>query len=194
MDPVEKIARRLRSPQAVQRFIRSLPYNREHRGETLLSARAVLLRGSAHCLEATFLAAAILEHHGFPPLALSLESQDRLDHVLYAFRWRGRWGAIGRSRDEGLNGRAPVFRSVRELAWSYFDPYVDKTGKLTAYQLVHLDDSGTDWRASKRSVWKAERWLGKVRHKKMHSSRERYRRLLENYFSRGPLTDGDHWW
>ncbi len=193
MDPIAKLAKRLRSPRAVQKFIRALPYNRELRGETLLSAKAALRRGSIHCLEATFLAAAILEHHGYPPLALSMESQDRLDHVVFVFRQKGRWGAIARSRDRGLNSRAPIFRSIRDLAWSFYDPYVDKTGKLTAYRLVHLDETKSDWRNSKRSLWKAENYLAKIRHKKLHSSKRRYLRLLKAYLKDGPLSKGRGW-
>ena len=64
-------------------------------------------------------AATILEHHGYPPLLMDLESKDQLDHVLFLFRRRGRFGAVARSRDPGLHGRKPVFRSVRALVTSY---------------------------------------------------------------------------
>jgi hypothetical protein len=171
-----------RTPEQVQRFLRSLRYNWERRGETLRSFREVVRRGTAHCLEAALAAAVILEQHGYPPLLLSFESQDGIDHVLFVFRRRGRWGSVGRSRDAGLHGRRPVFRSVRDLVWSYFDPYVDYTGRITGYQLVDLRAlGGYDWRLSRRNVWRVERYLLQVRHRRLRSSDRRYRRLLRRY-------------
>lgn len=193
-DPLQQLSRRLKTPAQVQKFLREMPYNREKKGETLRSARAALRAGTAHCFEAAFLAAAILERHGYPPTVLSFESKDGLDHVLFVFRHEGKWGAIGRSRDEGLHGRAPVFRSLRDLTWSYYDPYVDGSGKITAYQIAHLDDTGVDWRGAAKSVWKAERYLIDLKHRPLRSSMRRYRQLLKNYRERGPLHQGPHWW
>ena len=130
------------------------------------------------------------------PLAVivSFESADGLDHVIFAYKKNGKWGSVARSRDEGLHGRPPIFRSVRELAWSYFDPYVDKTGRITAYQLVHLDDTGADWRASKKDVWKAERYLLKLKHRPLKSSDRRYEKLRAAYLERGPMKPKKFWW
>lgn len=124
----------------VQRFLRALPYNWERGGRTLRTFRGVIRHGEAHCLEAILAAAVILDQHGYPPLVLDLESEDRLDHVLFLFRHRGRWGAIGRSRDPGLHGRKPAFRTVRDLALSYVDPYVDGSGRITGYGVGDLDE------------------------------------------------------
>ncbi len=177
-----RIVQAHRTPEQVQRFLRSLRYNWERRGETLRSFREVVRRGAAHCLEAALAAAVILEQHGYPPLLLSFESQDGIDHVLFVFRRRGRWGAVGRSRDAGLHGRRPVFRSLRDLVWSYFDPYVDYSGRITGYQLVDLRElGGYDWRLSRRNVWKVERYLLQVPHRRLRSSDRRYRRLLRRY-------------
>jgi len=176
------LIRRLRTPEAVQRFLHGLPYNREKRGETQRSFRQVVGRGEAHCMEAALAAAVILEQHGYPPLVLSFDSQDNLDHIVFVFRRRGRWGAVARSRDAGLHGRRPVFRSIRDLAWSYYDPYVDFTGRLKGYQLVDLRGlNGYDWRFSLRNMWKVEKYLIYVPHRPMRSSNRRYRRLLRAY-------------
>lgn len=176
------IIRRNRTPERVQRWLRALPYNWEQRGETLRSFREVVRRREAHCLEATLAAAVILEQHGYPPLVVSFESQDGIDHVIYVFRRGRRWGAVARSRDAGLHGRRPVFRSIRHLVWSYFDPYVDFTGRITGYQLVDLRALGTyDWRFSKKNMWKVEKYLLDIPHKKLKSSNARYRRLLSAY-------------
>lgn len=194
MTRAAKLARRYKTPRQVQVFLRSLPYNREKGGDTLRSANAALARGRLHCFEAAMAAAAILEHHGYPPLVMSFESKDGLDHVIYVFRQRGRWGAVARSRDEGLHGRAPVYRSLRDLVWSYYDPYVDKTGKITAYQVAHLDDTGADWRSSKKNVWKAEKYLLELKHRPLKSSKTRYRKLLADYKRRGPMPRQKNWW
>ena len=171
-----------RTPAAAQRYLTRLRYNRELCGGTLRSFRGVVRTGEAHCLEAALTAAAILEQHGYPPLLLSLESQDKLDHVLFVFRDRGRWGAVARSRDLGLHGRRPVFRSLRHLAYSYFDPYVDSTARITGYGVTSLYElGGYDWRFSTRNVWKVERHLQEIPHKPLPSSERRYRRLVARY-------------
>src|SRR5690349_3054398 len=81
-----RIIERLRSPAAVQRFLNELPYNQEIGGGTLRSFRGVVREGMAHCLEAALSAAVILEQHGYPPLVLSFESIDRLDHVIFVYK------------------------------------------------------------------------------------------------------------
>lgn len=194
MKLVEKLAKKLRTPQQVQKYLRGIPYNREKKGETLRSAEAGLRRGTLHCFEAAFVAAAVLEHHGFPPLVMSLESKDNLDHVIYVFKDRGKWGSIALSRDEGLHGRPPRYRSLRDLAWSYYDPYVDKSGKITGYQVASLDDMGADWRASVKNVWKTEKYLIKIKHNKLKSSKDRYKKLLKEYLERGAMPRQKHWW
>ncbi|MBA3321864.1 MAG: hypothetical protein H0T45_10525 [Pyrinomonadaceae bacterium] len=171
-----------RTPERVQRWLSEMAYNRELCGATLRSFREVVRRGAAHCLEAALAAAVILEQHDYPPLLLSLESQDQLDHVVFIFQRRGRWGAIARSRDVGLHGRRPIFRSVRDLAWSYFDPYVDETGRVTGYGVGDLSELGHyDWRFSERNVWKVERCLQELPHRALKSSEPRYQRLLARY-------------
>lgn len=171
-----------RTPAQVQRFLSGLAYNRERHGPTLRSFREVARRGAAHCLEAALVAAVILEQHGYPPLLLSLESQDKLDHVLFVFRRRGRWGAVARSRDIGLHGRRPIFRTLRQLVWSYFDPYVDLTARITGYGLGNLYELGRyDWRFSQRHIWRVERYLQDMPHRALNSSERRYERLLARY-------------
>jgi hypothetical protein len=171
-----------RTPASVQRYLSALHYNREACGATLRSFREVVRRGEAHCLEAALAAAAILEQHGYPPLLMSLESQDKLDHVIFVFKHRGLWGGVARSRDLGLHGRLPVFRTLRDLAWSYFDTYVDKTGRITGYGLGDLYELGNyDWRFSPRNVWKVERYLQEIPHREIKSSDRRYERLLARY-------------
>jgi hypothetical protein len=170
-----RVIDRLTTPTAVQRFLNRLPYNNEPEGETLRSFRGVVRHGTAHCLEAALSAAVILEQHGYPPLVLSFESIDRLDHVIFVYKTRTGWGSIARSRDPGLHGRRPVFTSARNLALSYVDPYVDYTGRVTAFAVVDLRVMGTyDWRLADVNVWKVERMLLDWPHARIRSSNRRF--------------------
>jgi hypothetical protein len=124
----------------------------------------------------------IMEQHGYPPLLLSIASRDKLDHVIFVFKDKGKWGSIGRSRDVGLHGRRAVFRSLRDLTWSYFDPYVDFTGRIVGYGLADLRElHGYDWRFSFKNIPKIERYLNEIPHRKLTSSNKRYRQLLKRY-------------
>ncbi|MBP7571423.1 MAG: hypothetical protein KBA95_15285 [Acidobacteria bacterium] len=180
-----RLLRRLRTPDAVQRFLNELPYNTEPPPgrATLRSFRGVLRAGCVHCMEAALFAAVALEAHGYPPLVLSFESIDRLDHVLFVYRGPRGWGSVARSRDPGLHGRRPVFRTARDLALSYVEPYVDFTGRITGYAVVDLGQLGNyDWRLSERNVWKVERLLLGYPHKPIRSSDKRIDRLRKAYF------------
>ena len=171
-----RVIRRLKTPAAVQAYLNSLPYNTEPSPgrATLRSFRGVVRTGTAHCLEAALAAAVIMEQHGWPPLVLSFESIDELDHVLFVYRQRGRWGSIARSRDPGLHGRRAVFATPRALALSYVDPYIDFTGRITGYTVADLRMLGEyDWRLSERNVWKAERLLLELPHRSIRSSDRR---------------------
>lgn len=196
--PAERrLIRRLRTPALVQRYLNALPYNTEPPPERakLRSFRGVVRHKTAHCLEAALAAAVILEQHGYPPLLLSFESVDDLDHVLFVYRRRGRWGSIARSRDPGLHGRKAVFRSARDLALSYVDGYVDLTGRITGFAVVDLRILGDyDWRLSERNVWRVERLLLDYPHARLRSSdarierlRARYRRFRQQFPDRKPL-------
>jgi hypothetical protein len=181
-----RLIARLRTPGDVQRFLNRLPYNTEPPPgrATLRSFRGVVRHRTAHCLEAAIAAAVILEQHGYPPLVMSLESIDELDHVVFVYRARGRWGSVARSRDPGLHGRRPIFRSLRDLALTYFDPFVDKTGCLKAYGSVDLRVLGPyDWRLSSENVWKVEQLLFQIPHRPIRYSRDRVARLRRKYFA-----------
>jgi hypothetical protein len=179
-----RLIARLKTPIAVQRWLNSLPYNTEPPPgrATLRSFRGVVRHRTAHCLEAALSAAVILEQHGFPPLVLSFESIDELDHVIFLYQRHGRWGSVARSRDPGLHGRKPVFRTPRALAGSYVDPYVDLTGRVEAFAVVDLRILGAyDWRLSTRNVWKVERLLLDTPHAPLRMPEARYRSFLNRY-------------
>ena len=192
----QRLLARLRTPRLVQRYLNQLPYNSEPGGRaTLRSFRGVVRHGCAHCLEAALFAAVVLEAHGHPPLVLSFESIDELDHVIFVYQRGGRWGSVARSRDPGLHGRRPVFTTARTLALSYVDPYVDLTGHVTGYAIVDLRVMGKyDWRLADTNVWKVERMLLEHPHRAIRPShrhiaaiRARYRVFRTQFPDRKPL-------
>jgi len=193
-----RLIARLRTPLAVQKYLNALPYNTEPPPgrATLRSFRGVVRHHTAHCLEAALFAATVLEQHGYPPLVISFESIDELDHVIFAYQPKGQsprskaqgvkpkalWGSVARSRDPGLHGRKPVFATPRALAASYLDPYVDLSGRIKAFALVDLRVMGTyDWRLSEKNVWKVERMLLDTAHRPLQMPEARFRDFRQRY-------------
>lgn len=184
--PAERrIIRRLRTPTQVQNFLSyHFDYNREEDGETLCSFRMALHHRRVHCLEAVFIAAAILGQHGYPPRVLDLSSVDHLDHVVFLYRKTGRYGTIGFSRDKGLWGRPPRYHTIKQLVMSYYVPFIDKTGRINRYATANLDDvPNVDWRFARHNVWTVQRYLTDIPHKWLRTSLARYRRLHAKYLA-----------
>ena len=180
-----RVIARLSSPERVQAFLNALPYNTEPPPfpPTIRTFRGVVREHTAHCLEAALTAAVALEQHGYPPLVMSLESIDGLDHVIFVYQARGRWGSVARSRDPGLHGRKPVFRSLRALALSYFEPYIDTTGCVRAYGAVDLRVlERYNWRLSSGNVFRVSDLLYEIPHRPIRSSSQRVDRLRARYF------------
>lgn len=123
---------RLTTPARVQAFVNAIPANHEEGGETVRSVRGVLAHRRAHCIEAALVAACALWIHGERPLVLHLDcAPSDYPHVVALFR-RGRcWGAISKSNGAWLRFREPVYRTLRELALSYFHEYFDRRGRKT---------------------------------------------------------------
>lgn len=170
------------TPLQVQRTLRALAYNGGPRGNTQRTFRGVVRHRKAHCLEAVFFTATILERRGYPPLVLDIESQDGLDHVLFLYQRDGLWGTISRSRDFGLHGRKPVFPTVEALVESYFDPYVDGSGRVVAWGVANLDDLATsDWRLAEHNVWAMERALIEMPHRRIRMPATRYAAMLHRF-------------
>lgn len=186
----KKLAKKYNTPEKVQKYLSTFKYNKK---PTLRSAYQTWRTHEAHCMEAAFLAAAILEQIGYPPNVVSFESIDLLEHVIFVYQKSRFWGAIGFSRDQGLKGRKPIFKSIRALTLSYYEPYIDKTGKITAYQIANLDDTRSNWRYSSRNVWKAENYLLDLPHHKLVSSKARYLKIKKRYLEHGPMKPKSFW-
>ena len=148
--------RALRHPAGIQRALDAMPY---HLAETAWSPRRVLAERTAHCLEGAIFAAAALRVLGFPPLLLDLEAVQDTDHVIAVYRADRHWGAIAKSNFSGLRCRAPVYRSLRELAMSYFEDYINLRGERTlrAYSrpvnLARFDRVHPGWMTAETDLW-----------------------------------------
>lgn len=146
--------RALKTPARIQRFVDELTYDY---ADTARSPARTLRERRGHCLEGALLAAAALRVHGHPPLLMDLESVHDDDHVLALYRERGLWGAIAKSNFAGLRFRAPVYRTLRELALSYFEHYYNLRGERTlrnysrAVNLARLDSR--HWMTAEEDVW-----------------------------------------
>ena len=118
----------LDSPVRIQEFLDSIPYNSTKR---TLSPLLVLKERMAHCMDGGMFAAAALRRLGYPPLIVDLTAENDDDHIIAVFREGKYWGAIAKSNTTVLRFREPVYRTLRELAMSYFDLYYNLNGQKT---------------------------------------------------------------
>ena len=161
-----RLFRRLSSPFRIQQFLNSLKYNVD---EFTRSPRLVIQAQRAHCLDGAIFAAAALEELGDPPLVIDLRANlEDDDHVVAVFRRRGLWGAVAQSDFTGLRFRDPVYRSLRELAMSYFNVYFNLAGRRTlrefslSFDLRRIKD--IDWRRGEDDLTALSDRLDRVRH------------------------------
>ena len=144
----------LKTPHGIQRMLDSFQY---HEADTAWSPRRVLHERVAHCCEGAMFAAAAMRAIGLPPLVMDLEGERDTDHVIAVYRQRGCWGAIAKSHFTGLRDRMPIYRTLRELALSYFEDYFNLRGhrSLRTYSrpvnLARFDH--LNWMTSERPVW-----------------------------------------
>ncbi len=165
--------RKLRSfkdAYGIQRFLDNMPY---HLADTAWSPRQVLSERTSHCLEGAIFAAAALRALGFPPLLIDFEAENDTDHVLAVFRVKGHWGAVAQSNYTGCRYREPVYRSLRELAMSYFNIYFNMRGERTLrnfslpVNLARFDQ--LEWMTTESPIWFIPEYLCEIHHYKLLS-------------------------
>jgi hypothetical protein len=168
--PFERaVYRRLTTPEKIQRFLDDLAYNKEPDGPTCRGPRLVLRDRTAHCMEGALMGAAALRMIGLPPLLLDLEAVRDDDHVLAIFRRRGCWGAVAKSNYAGLRFREPVYRTLRELAMSYFEHYFNLRREKTLrnysrpVNLKRFDS--IHWMTAEEEVWAIPEYLCEIAHR-----------------------------
>lgn len=163
-----RLYRRLTTPAKIQEFLDSLPYNLEPNGVTCYSPRVVLRDRLAHCMEGALVGAAALRMLGFPALLVDLEAVRDTDHVLAVYKLNGAWGAVAKSDYSGLRSREPVYRTIRELAMSYFEHYFNRRGEKTLRtysrpaNLSRFD--ARRWMTAEECVWYIPEHLCDVAH------------------------------
>jgi hypothetical protein len=149
-----RFLRGLKTPAGIQRFLDDVPYHLE---TSAWSPRRVIHGKTAHCLEGAIFATAALRALGRPPLLWDLEADQDTDHVVALFQERGLWGSIAMSNYSGCRGRQPVYRSLRELAMSYFDTYFNLRGERTLRRFSRPVDMARfdkqHWMTSEKDVW-----------------------------------------
>jgi hypothetical protein len=157
--------RSLKDPHGIQRFLDDMPY---HLADTAWSPRRVLREGTSHCFEGATFAAAALRANGYPPLVFDLEAQHDTDHVVAIYRVRGHWGSIAKSNYTGCRYREPVYRSLRELAMSYFEVYFNlrRERSLRTFSrpvnLARFDNR--EWMTTDKHLWFIAEYLFTIRH------------------------------
>jgi hypothetical protein len=165
---MHKLLRKLSTPDRIQKYLDDLPYNLEKDGETCRSPRLVIEHNTAHCFEAALFAAAALRSAGRPPLILDLEAVRDVDHVIAVYREDGCWGAVAKSNYAGLRFRSPVYRTLRELALSYFEHYYNLRGEKTLrgysrpVSLARFDS--IQWMTSDQPLWEIPEYLCEIKH------------------------------
>jgi hypothetical protein len=157
--------RSLKTPHGIQRFLDDMPY---HLADTAWSPRHVLQENTSHCFEGATLAAAALRAIGYPPLVIDLEAEHDTDHVVAVYRINGHWGAIAKSNYTGCRYREPVYRTLRELALSYFDVYFNlrrERSLRTFSRPVNLTRfDARDWMTTNEHLWFIAEYLFTIRH------------------------------
>lgn len=167
--------RKLSSPEKIQSFITDLRCNFERNGDTCHSVRTVLAKGEAHCIEAALFAACALLLHGQPALLMDLQAEGDDDHVVALFRKGSYWGAISKSNTVWLRFRDPIYRTLRELAMSYFHEYVKGPRKTlrTYSRPFNVENFPSElWVTTRNNCWELTEALDAVRHYDLVSSRQ----------------------
>lgn len=182
--------RSLKTPYGIQRYLDEMPY---HLADTGWSPRQVLRENTSHCFEGALLAAAALRVNGFPPLIFDLEAEQDTDHVIAIYKEGGHWGAIAKSNYTGCRYREPVYRTLRELALSYFEVYFNLRRERTLRTFSNPVDmkrfDHLDWMTTEQPMWFVAEYLLTIRHTKLitPAMAKRLHRLDDRSFKAGCL-------
>ena len=161
--------KKLNTPAKVQDFINTIPINFERDGVDVVKSPIHTLRqNSAHCIEGAILAAYILSLHGHKPLLMHLGATKKdQDHVVALFKQDGYWGAISKTNHAVLRYREPVYKTLRELALSYFHEYSTDDGVKTLRTYSEPLDLGTfekEWVTLDEDLWGIDQELDRIKH------------------------------
>jgi hypothetical protein len=161
------VFRRLSTPEKIQTYVTKLRCNFERNGDTCFSVRTTMSTGEAHCIEAALVAACALRLHGQPALLMDFQAEGDDDHVVALFRRGDYWGAISKSNTVWLRWRDPVYRTLRELAMSYFHEYVKgrrKTLRTYSRPFDVAQVPASKWVTNAEGCWELAGTLDDIRH------------------------------
>ena len=138
---VSNVFSKLNTPNKIQDYLDALPINFDMSGD-LLSSKRVIEQGKAQCIEGALFAAASLAYHGHKPILMDFQTSSfDEDHVIALFsvpdgsasggKEKRLWGAISKTNHAILRFRDPVYKTLRELAMSYFHEYYMHDGRKT---------------------------------------------------------------
>lgn len=185
----------LNTPAKIQDFLNKLPFNHEKRGETHYSVEEALRNNTANCFEGALIAAAALQMHGWQPLILDLKViRPDFDHLVALFKVSGHWGAISKTNHAVLRYREPVYKSIRELAMSYFHEYFLPNGKKTLRSYskpFDLSKMKINWLTGKESLADLAHLIDKSPHTRILSPKQErnLRKADEIEIRAGQITD-----
>jgi hypothetical protein len=182
--------RSFKDPHGIQQFLDDQPY---HLADTAWSPRRVLRENTSHCFEGATFAAAALRVNGYLPLVIDLEAEHDTDHVIAVYKQHGHWGAIAKSNYTGCRYREPVYRTLRELAMSYFEVYFNLRRERTLrtfsnpVNLARFDR--LEWMITDQHLWFIAEYLFTIRHFPLLSPKmaKRLHRLDDRSFRAGCL-------
>jgi len=159
----------LNTPAKIQDYLDSIPFNYEKSGETCMSPIRVLKEKKAHCIEGAMLAASAIALQGQNPLVMSLKvRKGDYDHVVALYKYNGFWGAISKTNHSVLRYRDPIYKTIRELALSYFHEYfLTKNGEKTLLGYsnpINLNRFGKKWQTSDKDLWNIAETIYDIKH------------------------------
>ncbi|MFA6503158.1 MAG: hypothetical protein WCT45_02800 [Candidatus Paceibacterota bacterium] len=161
---------KLSTPIKIQDFLDALPMNFEKSGDTHRSPRAVLRAQKAHCIEGALVAATALWIAGEKPLILDLSARmgrGDVDHVIALYKRGGAWGAVSKTNHAVLRFRDPVYRTLHELALSYFNEWFLPSGEKTLEcysRPLDMRRFGTTWITAEHDLWEVAEALSVLPH------------------------------
>lgn len=163
------VLKRLTTPIKIQDFLDSIPFNFEERGETHMSPRRALRAHRANCIEGALLAALALALQGEKPLLMDFRARPHDDdHVVALYKRNGYWGLMSKTNHPTIRFRDPVYKTLRELALSYFHEwFLNTTGEKTLESYsdpLDLSTFGAEWVVAESELWWLDAKLDALKH------------------------------
>jgi hypothetical protein len=158
--------RSLSTPEKIQTFLDRITYCGED--DDYHCPLVLINSGQGCCFAGALFGAAALRMLGHTPLVIELKSEHDDDHILAVYKKNGYWGAVAKSHYAGLRSREPVYKTLRELAMSYFEHYYNRRRERTlrAYS-VPLDlkkFDGLQWMTKEEGMNAISDAIDRLRH------------------------------